>query len=71
VLDKAICDLAARTRTDGVFYREFGQDDLEWTNALLDLGYTRVMTPPTHFFKPAFQDLQRNYSRLCGVVTRV
>jgi predicted N-acyltransferase len=58
VLDKAICDLAARTRTDGVFYREFGQDDLKWTNALLDLGYTRVMTPPTHFFKPAFQDLQ-------------
>src|SRR4029077_14129981 len=37
VLDRAICDLAAHIQTDGIFYREFGQDDLEWTNALLDL----------------------------------
>jgi predicted N-acyltransferase len=56
VLDGLICDLAARERSDGIIYKEFGSDDLEWMNPLLKLGYRRVPTPPMHFFRPTFND---------------
>jgi predicted N-acyltransferase len=43
---------------DAVVYKEFGQNDLEWTRPLLKLGYQRIAAPPMHFFRPAFRDLQ-------------
>ena len=56
ILDGLICDLAAQARADGIIYKEFGNDDLEWLNPLLELGYRRVPTPPMHFFEPSFHD---------------
>jgi predicted N-acyltransferase len=58
VLDGVIRNLASETGIDAVVYKEFGQDDLEWTSPLLNLGYQRVATPPVHFFRPIFRDLQ-------------
>jgi hypothetical protein len=56
VLDGVVCDLAAQTNADGIFYKEFGREDLEWTNPLLDLGYRRLPIPSMYFFRPLFQD---------------
>ena len=64
VLDELICDLAAQERSDGIIYKEFGSDDLEWSNALLNLGYSCVATPPMHFFRPSFKD----FSHYCGAL---
>jgi predicted N-acyltransferase len=58
MLDGVIDKLALEMGADAVVYREFEQDDLEWANPLLKLGYHRVATPPAHFFKPSFNDLQ-------------
>jgi predicted N-acyltransferase len=58
VLDGVIDKLALEMGADAVVYREFEQDDLEWSNPLLNLGYHRVATPPAHFFEPAFKDLE-------------
>jgi hypothetical protein len=58
IIDSVICQLASKTRTHGVLYREFRQDDLEWTSPLRNLGYQRIAGPPMYFFKPSFQDLQ-------------
>jgi predicted N-acyltransferase len=56
LLDEAICDLATKTRMNGIVYKEFGADDLKWVNPLLDLGYRRLPAPPMHFFRPLFED---------------
>jgi len=64
VLDGLICDLAAQERSDGIIYKEFGSDDLEWTKPLLNLGYRRVLTPPMHFFRPVFND----FSHYCAAL---
>jgi predicted N-acyltransferase len=58
VIDGAICELASKMRMHGVVYREFRPSELEWTSPLLELGYRRITAPPTHFFKPVFQNLQ-------------
>jgi predicted N-acyltransferase len=58
MLDGVISRLALEMRADAVVYREFEQDDLPWTKPLLNLGYHRVATPPAHFFKPIFEDLE-------------
>jgi hypothetical protein len=64
VLDGLICDLAAQARSDGIIYKEFGNDDLECLNPLLGLGYRRVPTPPMHFFQPSFDD----FSQYCDAL---
>jgi predicted N-acyltransferase len=56
-LDGVVRKLAAETATDAVVYREFERNDLDWVKPLLTLGYHRVATPPAHFFKPVFEDL--------------
>jgi hypothetical protein len=56
LLNEAISALAARTGTDVIVYKEFGEGDLASMDALLDLGYRRIPTQPMHFFKPAFPD---------------
>lgn len=55
-LDRLIRDLADKTNADAIIYKEFGSGDLEWTRPLLDLGYSRVPTPPMHFFSSGFED---------------
>lgn len=56
VLDRVTADLAAELKMDAIVYKEFGQDDLEWTQPLVDLGYRRIPIPPMHCFKPVFAD---------------
>jgi Acetyltransferase (GNAT) domain len=56
VLDAVIRDLASKTGSDAIVYKEFGTEDQEWTAPLLDRGYRRIPTPPMHFFKPSFRD---------------
>jgi predicted N-acyltransferase len=58
VLDRVVDKLALEMGAHAVVYREFQQDDLKWTDPLLSLGYYRVATPPAHFFRPSFQDLE-------------
>jgi Acetyltransferase (GNAT) domain len=64
MLDRAVCDLATEARVDAVVYKEFGEDDLNWTAPLLDLGYHRIRTPPMHFFRPVFKD----FSQYCAAL---
>lgn len=56
LLDAAIRDLAARTATDVVAFKEFGTDDLGWMNPLLNLGYRCIPSLPMHLFRPSFPD---------------
>ena len=56
VLDKIICDLATEVQADAIVYKEFGEDDLRWTEPLLGLGYQRLSMPPSYTFKLAFDD---------------
>jgi Acetyltransferase (GNAT) domain len=65
LLDEVICDLAARTGMDLIVYKEFGNDDLAWMDALLDLGYRRVPIDPMQFFKPAFAD----FAQYCAALS--
>jgi predicted N-acyltransferase len=58
VIDKAISEVSARMKMNAVVYREFGQEDLQWTSPLLDLGYQRLKSEPAFFFKPQFRDLE-------------
>jgi hypothetical protein len=56
VLDSVLCDLASKANADAIVYKEFEKGDLEWTGPLLTLGYRRIATPPTHYFRPLFDD---------------
>ena len=56
MLDKIICDLATEVQADAIVYKEFGEDDLRWTEPLLGLGYQRLSMPPSYTFKLAFDD---------------
>lgn len=56
VLDSVLCELATETNADAIIYKEFEKRDFEWTDPLLALGYCRIATPPTHHFRPSFDD---------------
>ena len=56
VLDGIIRDLAIEAKADAIIYKEFGKGDLDWTAPLLKLGYSRIPTPPAHFFTSVFED---------------
>jgi peptidoglycan biosynthesis/recognition FemAB-like protein len=58
VLDRAICRLALAHGMHGIAYKEFAQNDLEWTSPLLTLGYRRISSLPMNLFKPSFPDFQ-------------
>ena len=58
LVDGVISELAATARAHAVVYREFRQDDLQWTKPLLGLGYQRITGPALYFFKPLFTDLE-------------
>lgn len=64
VLDKVIHDLAIEIGADAIAYKEFGERDLAWITPLLDLGYYRIPTPPTYFFKPDFE----SFSQYCDAL---
>jgi hypothetical protein len=64
LMDGVVCDLAARTKADGILYKEFGHEDLQSTNPLLDLGYSRLPVPPMHFFSASFLD----FSHYCAAL---
>lgn len=64
VLDRVVCDLAAEVQADAILYKEFGEGDLTWTAPLLELGYQRIPTPPTHLFRPEFED----FSQYCAAL---
>jgi Acetyltransferase (GNAT) domain len=53
-LDVTMSRLAADIGMDVIIYKEFGKNDLPWMDALLNLGYRRIPTPPTHFFEHSF-----------------
>ena len=53
-LDATMSRLAADIGMDVIVYKEFGKNDLPWMDALLNLGYRRVPTRPTHFFGHSF-----------------
>jgi hypothetical protein len=57
-LDEIICNLAEHSGMDLVAYKEFGNDDLPWLDALQGLGYRRICTPPMHFFNTFFPDFE-------------
>jgi predicted N-acyltransferase len=56
LLDQAVCDLAVRAGMDVTVYKEFGERDLAWMDALLGHGYRRIPTQPMYFFAPSFID---------------
>jgi predicted N-acyltransferase len=58
MFDRVITKLASEAGMHAVVYKEFGADDLEWTQPLLEFGYRRVATPPMHCFEPLFRDFQ-------------
>ncbi len=57
-LDAVISPLASKMRVHAIIYKEFGKDDLEWANPLLNLGYQCIESVPMNSFRPSFQDLQ-------------
>jgi len=66
LLDTVICDLATEANADAIVYKEFEKGDLEWTEPLLALGYRRIPTPPTHYFRPLFDD----FAQYCAALKR-
>jgi hypothetical protein len=66
VLDKIICDLATEVQADAIVYKEFGEDDLGWTEPLLGLGYQRLSMPPSYTFKLAFDD----FAQYCAALRK-
>ncbi len=58
ILDGAISELAIKTRSHAIVYKEFGNEDLGWLNALLEFGYRRIATPPMHVFAARFHDFE-------------
>ncbi len=66
VLDGIICDLAVEAKVDAIVYKEFGHDDLDWTEPLLELGYRRIPTPPSYSFMPAFED----FAQYCAALRK-
>jgi predicted N-acyltransferase len=66
LIDEVIGSLAAKMKVNAVAYKEFGNDDLEWTSPLVDLGYRRLPTPPMHFFVPRFE----NFTQYCAALKK-
>jgi predicted N-acyltransferase len=66
VLDTVLCDLATEANADAIVYKEFEKGDLEWTAPLLALGYRRIPTPPTHYFRPLFDD----FAQYCAALKK-
>ena len=66
VLDTVLCDLATEVNADAIVYKEFEKGDLEWTEPLLSLGYRRIPTPPTHYFRPLFDD----FAQYCAALRK-
>jgi predicted N-acyltransferase len=58
LVDGVVEKLASEMGADAVVYREFEQDDLGWISPLLNRGYRHVPTPPAHFFRSAFRNLE-------------
>ena len=65
-LDATMSRLAADIGTDVIIYKEFGKNDLPWMDALLNLGYRRIPTPPTHFFEHSFS----NFAQYCTALRK-
>src|SRR5205085_11661507 len=63
VLDAAISQLAIEMRSHAIVYKEFGKNDLERMNALLDVGYRQVATEPMHIFAA---DRFRDFADYCA-----
>jgi predicted N-acyltransferase len=64
VLDKVVCELAAEMKADAVVYKEFEKGDLDWINSLRGLKYSRIATPPVHFFTRPFD----SFSSYCAAL---
>ncbi|MGA7487761.1 MAG: GNAT family N-acetyltransferase [Xanthobacteraceae bacterium] len=64
LLDEVIRALATRTGMDIIAFKEFGKDDLDWMNPLLQLGYRCIPSLPMHLFRPAFPD----FSQYCAAL---
>jgi Peptidogalycan biosysnthesis/recognition len=65
VLDAAISELAIKTRSHAILYKEFRKDDLERMNVLLNFGYRRIASEPMHIFSAAqFRDFEDYCARL-------
>jgi predicted N-acyltransferase len=58
ILDGVVSELAIKTRTHAIVYKEFGEGDMDRVDALLNLGYRRLATPPMHVFSARFHDIQ-------------
>ena len=65
-LDATMSRLAADIGSDVIIYKEFGKNDLPWMDALLNLGYRRIPTPPTHFFEHSFS----NFAQYCTALRK-
>lgn len=63
-MDRLLCGLADEVKADAIVYKEFATSDLEWTGPLLELGYSRIPTPPMHYFPPQFE----NFAQYCATL---
>jgi predicted N-acyltransferase len=54
------------TGMDAIMYKEFGPDDHERLNPLLELGYQRIMIPPMHLLAPSFE----NFAQYCAALRK-
>jgi GNAT acetyltransferase-like protein len=66
MLDSVLCELATTAKADAIIYKEFEKQDFDWTNPLLTLGYCRIATPPTHQFRPSFDD----FAQYCAALRK-
>lgn len=64
VLDGVMHDIAKDGGMDAIVYKEFGENDLEWTNPLLEAGYRCIPIPPMHVFRHSFSDFGEYCSAL-------
>lgn len=66
VLDSVLCDLANEANAHAIVYKEFEEGEFEWTKPLLALGYRRIATLPTHYFRPRFDD----FAQYCAALKK-
>jgi predicted N-acyltransferase len=64
VLDGVMHDIAKEGGMDAIVYKEFGENDLEWTRPLLEAGYRCIPIPPMHVFRHSFPDFGEYCSAL-------
>lgn len=57
-LDATMTRWANEWGARAIVYKEFRKGDLETMNALEDLGYRCIATPPMHLFPPRFPDFE-------------